>query len=60
MIELLREKGAADIAVFGGGIIPDEDIADLKTCGVLEIFTPGASTAHVVEWVKTHIKPRAL
>ncbi len=60
VIELLREKGAGDIAVFGGGIIPDEDIADLKTAGVLELFTPGASTADVVTWVKSHIKPRAL
>ena len=60
VIELLRAKGAADIAVFGGGIVPDEDIAALKSAGVLEIFTPGASTADVVEWVKSNIKPRAL
>lgn len=60
VIELLRDKGAADIAVFGGGIIPDEDVAELKRAGVLELFTPGASTADVVEWVKSHIKPRTL
>ncbi|HYV19283.1 MAG TPA: cobalamin B12-binding domain-containing protein [Verrucomicrobiae bacterium] len=60
VIELLRAKGAADIAVFGGGIVPDEDISALKAAGVLEIFTPGASTADVVEWVQSNIKPRAL
>lgn len=60
VLELLREKGAADIAVFGGGIIPDEDVLGLKAVGVLEIFTPGTSTDRVVEWVKTHIHPRNL
>ena len=60
VIELLSEKGAEDIAVFGGGIIPDEDIAGLKEAGVLEIFTPGASTDDIIEWVRTNIKPRAV
>lgn len=58
VLDLLREKGAEDIAVFGGGIIPDEDIAGLKEAGVLEIFTPGASTDDIVEWVRSNIKPR--
>ena len=60
VIELLREKGAQDIVVFGGGIIPQEDIPGLKQCGVLEIFTPGASTEQIVAWVRANIRPRAL
>jgi methylmalonyl-CoA mutase C-terminal domain/subunit len=60
VIELLRERQAEDIAVFGGGIIPDEDIPGLKRAGVLEIFTPGASTREIVEWVRQHIRPRRL
>jgi methylmalonyl-CoA mutase C-terminal domain/subunit len=60
VLELLREKGATDVAVFGGGIIPEEGIPALKAAGVLEIFTPGASTDRVVEWVKENIRPREL
>ncbi len=60
VIELLREKGAEDIAVFGGGIVPDEDIPGLKSAGVLEIFTPGSSTDEIVEWVKENVRPRTL
>jgi methylmalonyl-CoA mutase C-terminal domain/subunit len=60
VIELLKEKGAPEISVFGGGIIPDEDIPGLKEAGVLEIFTPGASTDDIVEWVKRNVRPRSL
>ena len=60
VIELLKEQGADDIVVFGGGIVPDEDIPGLKAAGVLEIFTPGASTDDIVEWVRTNIRPRNL
>jgi methylmalonyl-CoA mutase C-terminal domain/subunit len=60
VIELLREKGAAEIAVFGGGIIPEEDIPGLKERGVLEIFTPGTSTNAIIEWVRANIQPRTL
>jgi len=60
VIELLREKGAADVVVFGGGIIPEEDIPGLKNSGVLEIFTPGASTEQIVAWVRANIRPRNL
>jgi len=60
VIELLREKGALDIAVFGGGIIPDEDILTLKQAGVREIFTPGTTTESVVAWVRANISPRPL
>jgi methylmalonyl-CoA mutase, C-terminal domain len=58
VIDLLRERGCSDIAVFGGGIIPDEDVAGLKAAGVLEIFTPGASTESIIGWVRTHIHSR--
>ena len=52
VIELLREQDAADITVFGGGIVPDEDITELERMGVAKIFTPGASTHEIVEWVE--------
>ena len=60
VINLLREKGADDIAVFGGGIVPDEDIPGLKEHGVLEIFTPGATTTEIIAWVRENIRPRDL
>jgi methylmalonyl-CoA mutase C-terminal domain/subunit len=60
VIELLREKGAGDISVFGGGIVPDEDILALKQAGVKEIFTPGATTESVIAWVRANISPRPL
>jgi methylmalonyl-CoA mutase C-terminal domain/subunit len=60
VIELLREQGGKDIAVFGGGIVPEEDLAGLKAAGVLEIFTPGTTTDHVIAWVKSNIRPRKL
>jgi methylmalonyl-CoA mutase C-terminal domain/subunit len=56
VLELLREKGADDVAVFGGGIIPPEDIAALKAMGVKEIFTPGTSTQDIVRFVRDHIR----
>ena len=56
VLELLREKGADDVAVFGGGIIPPEDIAALKAIGVKEIFTPGTSTQDIVRFVREHIR----
>ena len=60
VIELLRERGAGDIAVFGGGIVPDQDIPALRAAGVREIFTPGTTTDQAVTWVKDHIRPRRL
>ena len=56
VLELLREKGADDIAVFGGGIIPAEDIAALKALGVKELFTPGTSTQDIVRFVRDNIR----
>jgi len=58
IIELLAQQGAGDIAVFAGGIIPDEDIVELRRIGVLEIFTPGASTRDIIEFVRQNIHPR--
>ncbi len=58
VIELLREKGCESIPVFGGGIIPESDILSLKQAGVQEVFTPGASTAEIVEWVRANIQSR--
>jgi methylmalonyl-CoA mutase cobalamin-binding domain/chain len=56
VLELLREKGAPDIAVFGGGIIPAEDITALKALGVKELFTPGTSTQDIVRFVRDNIR----
>jgi methylmalonyl-CoA mutase C-terminal domain/subunit len=56
VLELLREKGAEDVAVFGGGIIPPEDIGSLKAMGVKEIFTPGTSTQDIIRFVREHIR----
>ncbi|HKW93450.1 MAG TPA: cobalamin B12-binding domain-containing protein [Methylomirabilota bacterium] len=56
VLDLLREKGAEDIAVFGGGIIPQDDIQSLKALGVKELFTPGTSTQDIVRFVKDNIR----
>ncbi|MEU3986977.1 cobalamin B12-binding domain-containing protein [Streptomyces platensis] len=60
VIALLEERDAADIKVFGGGIIPEADIAPLKAQGVAEIFTPGATTASIVEWVHANVRSLAV
>lgn len=52
VVELLREQGAGDIVVFGGGIIPDEDIPGLKAKGIQEIFTPGMPTSATVDFLR--------
>jgi methylmalonyl-CoA mutase, C-terminal domain len=51
IVDLLAERGAADIVVFGGGIIPDEDIPVLEEMGVAKVFTPGAATTEITGWV---------
>ena len=56
VLDLLKEKGADDIAVFGGGIIPQEDIQALKTLGVKELFTPGTSTQDIIRFVRENIR----
>ncbi|WP_239308615.1 MULTISPECIES: cobalamin B12-binding domain-containing protein [unclassified Frankia] len=55
LMELLRERGADDIVVTGGGIIPAADIPELKALGVAEIFTPGATTSEIVDWIRSRV-----
>ena len=55
LTELLRERGVDDVVVFGGGIIPDEDMPELGKLGVARIFTPGATTTEIVDWVRAHV-----
>jgi methylmalonyl-CoA mutase, C-terminal domain len=55
VVKLLREEGADDIVVFGGGIIPEEDIPVLKEQGVAEIFTPGTPMKTITDWVTSHV-----
>ena len=55
VIELLRERGSEDIKVFGGGIIPEADMPELERLGVAKIFTPGATTTDIIDWVRTNL-----
>ncbi|GAA6526220.1 cobalamin B12-binding domain-containing protein [Intrasporangium sp. DVR] len=55
VVELLAERDASDIVVFGGGIIPDGDIPQLAEMGVARVFTPGATTHEIVDWVRAHV-----
>jgi len=59
VIDLLREKGAVEIAVFGGGIIPQDDVPKLKERGVAEVFLPGSTTQTIIDWIRKNIRPRA-
>ena len=54
LISLLEERDASDIVVFGGGIVPEEDVAPLAEIGVAKIFTPGATTVEITDWVSEH------
>jgi len=56
VVNLLKEKGAGDVLVFGGGIIPNEDISGLKDAGISEIFLPGTSTEDTIEFIKNNVK----
>ena len=58
IVDQLKAKGLGDVTVFGGGIIPDDDIKELATKGVAQIFTPGASTEDIVKWMREHVKSR--
>jgi methylmalonyl-CoA mutase C-terminal domain/subunit len=55
LAELMREREVDDVIVFGGGIIPDEDIPELERLGVAKVFTPGATTTEIVDWVRTNV-----
>lgn len=58
VMEALKQRGAADLIVFGGGIVPKEDIAKLAELGVAKIFTPGASTQEIIDWVESTVRPK--
>ena len=55
LLESLKKEGAGDIAVFGGGIVPDEDILELEKAGIRKIFTPGATMDEIVQWLRENI-----
>jgi len=59
VVELLRARGADDIVVFGGGIIPADDIPELERLGVAMVFTPGTTMAEIVDWVRANVGTRA-
>jgi methylmalonyl-CoA mutase, C-terminal domain len=59
VIDLLRAQKAEDIRVFGGGIIPEDDVPKLTEQGVAAIFGPGSSTMDIVKWIQSHIAARA-
>jgi len=58
VVELLKERKAEDIPVIGGGIIPKDDIPELKEAGIREIFLPGTSLASIVDWTRASVTPR--
>ena len=60
VVELLKELGAEDIVVCGGGIIPEEDVTKLKKAGIKEIFAPGSSLEEITRWVEENVKPRSV
>ncbi|MDF2093856.1 MULTISPECIES: cobalamin B12-binding domain-containing protein [unclassified Knoellia] len=55
VVELLKQRDASDIVVFGGGIIPEDDIPELEKLGVAKVFTPGATTTEIVDWVRSTV-----
>jgi methylmalonyl-CoA mutase C-terminal domain/subunit len=59
VIDALRAKGADDVVVFGGGIIPDDDVPRLHAAGVKGVFTPGTSLGDIVAWVRSNVTPKA-
>jgi isobutyryl-CoA mutase small subunit len=59
VVQLLKEQGAGDVLIFAGGIIPREDILRLKEIGVQEIFTPGAPTSAIVDWLRDRLSAKA-
>jgi methylmalonyl-CoA mutase, C-terminal domain len=58
VMEALKSRGATDVVVFGGGIVPKDDLPKLAEIGVAKIFTPGASTNEIVDWVETYLRPK--
>jgi methylmalonyl-CoA mutase, C-terminal domain len=58
VIDALKERGMGDVVVFGGGIVPKDDMPKLEALGVAKIFTPGASTHEIIDWVEAHVRPK--
>src|SRR5262249_61794468 len=58
VIDALKARGAGDVLVFGGGIVPDDDVRALADLGVAAIFKPGASTKEIIDWVEAHVRPK--
>jgi methylmalonyl-CoA mutase, C-terminal domain len=58
VVELMREKGMDDVLLFGGGIIPEDDVPKLKEAGVSSVFLPGASTEEIIKYIRESVKPR--
>ena len=58
VIDEMRKRGGNDVVVFGGGIIPEGDFERLKTAGVSGVFTPGATLASIIQWVRDNVRPR--
>jgi len=59
IIDLLKQKGAGDVVVFGGGIIPQDDVPRLKAAGTAEVFLPGSSTQTIIDWIRGNVRPHA-
>ena len=59
VMDALKAKGATDVVVFGGGIIPEADLERLKAAGVQGVFTPGTTLQTIIDWVRENVKPRA-
>ena len=59
ILDLLKSEDAGDIVLFGGGTIPDPDVAELKKAGVAELFTPGSSTLDIVDWVRNKLQHKS-
>ena len=57
VLALLKERDASDIVVFGGGIVPAEDLPELERMGVAKVFTPGATSTQIVEWIRANVDP---
>ena len=58
VIEALKARGVGDVIVFGGGIVPKDDLVKLAALGVARVFTPGTTTQEIIEWIEAHVRPR--
>ncbi len=59
VLDALKKRGVDKVVVFGGGIIPRDDLPLLAKLGVAKIFTPGATTQEIIDWVEAHVRPGA-